>query len=145
MVRIPGFKPYNQDQTLLLSISHDEPITTNHSARVICAIVDKLDLSVFYDRYCTTTGQNAYDPRMLIKVIFYAAFKGISSSRVIEKKLHTDAAFMYLAAMQRPTYRTIIRFRKNFSDELEAIFEQIVRICPDLDPAGLDRVAFDDS
>lgn len=145
MVRNVGFKPYRQDQTLLLPLSLDEFIPANHNSRIISAIVDKLDLSALYDKYCTTTGQNAYDPRMLVKVLFYATFKGIFSSRAIENELHTDTAFMYLAAMQKPTYRTIIRFRSNFFDELETIFEQIVRICLDLDLAGLSHVAFDGS
>ena len=145
MVRNVGFKPYHQDQTLLLPLSLDEFIPANHNARIISTIVDKLDLSALYDKYCTTTGQNAYDPRMLVKVLFYATFKGIFSSRAIENELHTDTAFLYLSAMQKPTYRTISRFRSNFFDELEEIFEQIVQICLDLDLAGLNHVAFDGS
>ena len=145
MVRNVGFKPYHQDQTLLLPLSLDEFIPANHNARIISAIVDKLDLSALYDKYCTTTGQNAYDPRMLVKVLFYATFKGVFSSRAIENELHTDTAFLYLSAMQKPTYRTISRFRSNFFDELEEIFEQIVQICLDLDLAGLNHVAFDGS
>ena len=145
MVRNVGFKPYHQEQTLLLPLSLDEFIPANHNARVISAIVDQLDLSDLYATYCTTTGQNAYDPRMLVKVLFYATYKGIFSSRAIENELHTDTAFMYLAAMQKPTYRTIIRFRSRFFEQLVPIFEQIVQICLNLDLVGLNHVAFDGS
>lgn len=145
MVRIDGFKPYHQGQTLLLPLSLDDFIPANHKARVISAIVDQLDLSGLYATYCTTTGQNAYDPRMLTKVLFYATFQGIFSCRTIEHELHTDTAFMYLAAMQKPTYRTISRFRSRFFEELVPIFEQIVRICQDLGLVGLNHVAFDGS
>jgi len=145
MVRNVGFKPYHQEQTLLLPLSLDEFIPANHNARVISAIVDQLDLSDLYATYCTTTGQSAYDPRMLVKVLFYATYKGIFSSRAIENELHTDTAFMYLAAMQKPTYRTIIRFRSRFFEQLVPIFEQIVQICLNLDLVGLNHVAFDGS
>ncbi|MBN1166476.1 MAG: transposase [Methanospirillaceae archaeon] len=59
---------------------------------------------------------------MLIKVLFYATFQGVFSSREIENKLHTDTAYLYLAAMQKPTYRTISRFRTRFFDNLILLF-----------------------
>ncbi|MEG3055271.1 MAG: IS1182 family transposase [Methanoculleus sp.] len=145
MVRVDGFKPYNQEQTMLLPLSLDEFIPAGHKARIISAVVDRLDLSRLYNTYCTTVGQDAYDPRMLVKVLFYATFLGIFSSREIESHLHTDTAFMYLAAMQKPTYRTISRFRSRFFEELVPIFEQIVQICQELDLVGLNHVAFDGS
>jgi transposase len=36
---------------------------------------------------------------------------GIFSSREIDYELNTDTASMYLAPMQKPSYRTIVRFR----------------------------------
>ena len=115
----------------------------DHKARIISAVVDKMDLTVLYSSYCTANGQNAYDPWMLTKVLFYATFMGIFSSREIENELNTDTAFMYLAAMQKPSYRTIVRFRTRFFDELVPLFEQIVHICQDLDLVGLNHIAFD--
>ncbi|MEG3054848.1 MAG: hypothetical protein RQM90_01250 [Methanoculleus sp.] len=70
MVRVDGFKPYNQEQTMLLPLSLDEFIPAGHKARIISAVVDRLDLSRLYNTYCTTVGQDAYDPRMLVKVLF---------------------------------------------------------------------------
>jgi len=52
---------------------------------------------------------------------------------------------MYLAAMQKPTYRTISRFRTRFFDELVSLFEQIVMICQELGLVGLNHIAFDGS
>jgi len=61
---------YHQEQTMLLSLSVVDFIPQNHKARVISALVDKMDLSPLYSIYCTTNGQNAYDPRMLVKLLF---------------------------------------------------------------------------
>jgi len=143
MVQKEGFKPYHQGQTFLLPLSLEEFIPADHNARIINAVVDKMDLTNLYNTYDTTTGQNAFDPQMLVKVLFYATFQGEFSSRGIENKLHTDTAYMYLAAMQKPTYRTISRFRTRFFDELVPLFEQIVTICQDLGLIGLNHIAFD--
>ena len=145
MVQKDGFKPYHQGQTFLLPLSLEEFVPPNHSARIISAVVDKLDLTNLYGMYNTTVGQNAFDPQMLVKVLFYSTFEGIFSSREIENKLHTDTAYMYLAAMQKPTYRTISRFRTRFFDELVSLFEQIVMICQELGLVGLNHIAFDGS
>jgi len=72
MVRDVNFNPYTQGQTLLLPLSLDEFIPASHNTRVISAIVDQLDLSGLYATYYTTTGQNAYDPQMFAKILFYA-------------------------------------------------------------------------
>jgi len=80
---------------------------------------------------------------MLIKILFYATFLGVFSSREIESKLKTDTAFMYLAAMQTPSYRTIIRFRTRFFSDIEPVFQQIVQICQELGLVGLNHIAFD--
>ena len=143
MAQREGFKPYHQGQTMLLPLSVEEFVPADHKARIISVVVDKMDLSALYSSYCTDNGQNAYDPRMLTKVLFYATFMGIYSSREIENELNTDTAFMYLAAMQKPSYRTIARFRNRFFDELIPLFEQIVHICQDLDLVGLNHIAFD--
>lgn len=145
MVQKDGFKPYHEGQTFLLPLSLEEFVPPNHSARIISAVVDKLDLTNLYNMYNTTVGQNAFDPQMLVKVLFYSTFEGIFSSREIENKLHTDTAYMYLAAMQKPTYRTISRFRTRFFDELVPLFEQIVMICQELGLVGLNHIAFDGS
>jgi hypothetical protein len=49
MVRVDGFKPYNQEQTMLLPLSLDEFIPAGHKARIISAVVDRLDLSRLYN------------------------------------------------------------------------------------------------
>ena len=143
MKRIKGFKLCDQDQSMLLPPSIHQFVPVGHPAWVINTIVDKMDFSIFFSKYCTTNGQDAYDPRMLIKILFYATFLGTFSSREIENKLKTDTAFMYLAAMQIPSYRTIIRFRTRFFNDIESVFQQIIQICQEFGLVGLNHVAFD--
>lgn len=142
MAQRKGFKPYHQGQIMLFPLSVEEFVPADHKARIISAVVDKMDLSFLESAYCTDNGQNAYDPKMLTKVLFYATFMRIFSSREIENNLNTDTAFMYLAAMQNPSYRTIVRFRTRFYDELVPLFEQNVHICQGFDLVGLNHIAF---
>ncbi|MDR9816990.1 MAG: hypothetical protein RJR34_09500 [Candidatus Methanoculleus thermohydrogenotrophicum] len=106
MVQKDGFKPYHQGQTFPLPLSLEEFVPPNHSARIISAVVDKLDLTNLYNMYNTTVGQNLLDPQMLVKVLFYSTFEGIFSSREIEKTTpHLTPLTCNFAAMQKPTYR----------------------------------------
>ncbi len=75
MVQKEGFKPYHQGQTFLLPLSLEEVIPADHNARIISAVVDKMDLTNLYNTYDTTTGQNAFDPQMLVKYSFMPPFR----------------------------------------------------------------------
>ena len=128
MNRKQVFKEYNQNQATLLPESLDDFIPKNHKARVISNIVDRLDLSSIYDTY-KGGGTSSYDPRLMFKIILFAYCDKIFSSREIEKALHRDVAFMWIAAKQKPDFRTINNFRTNrlleiFASSLEILHEE---------------------
>lgn len=65
-----SFKEYNQDQLFLLpSLLHDF-LPEGHLARVINEVVNVLNLEDLYARY-SRLGCSAYDPQMMLKVLFY--------------------------------------------------------------------------
>jgi transposase len=80
---------------------------------------------------------------MLIKVLFYAYAVGIRSSRKIAARLESDVFFMYLAAMQRPDFRTVSDFRKAHLLRLRELFKQIVNIAQELGIAKIGHIAID--
>jgi transposase len=136
------FKKYDQKQQLLFPPSLDQFIPEDHPARTIDNIVERLDLSCIISRY-SEEGQPAYDPRLMLKVIFYAYNLGITSSREIEDHLRRDAAFMFLAAMQKPDYRTICLFRTKYLDCIVLLFRQILQVCDEMDMVGMVNVSVD--
>ncbi|OPY29509.1 MAG: Transposase DDE domain protein [Methanocella sp. PtaU1.Bin125] len=79
----------------------------------------------------------------MIKVLFYAYSLGITSSREIEDHLRRDAAFMFLAAMQKPDYRTICLFRTKYLDCVVSLFRQILQVCDEMDMVGMVNVSID--
>lgn len=136
------FKKYDQKQCFLLPYSLDDFVPPGHLARTVNEVVDMLDLGVLESRYAVL-GQRAYDPRMMLKVFFYAYFSGVTSSRSIQDKLGSDTVYMYLSGMQCPDFRTLCRFRTLHKEGMEAVFRQIVQICMSLGMVGLGNVSFD--
>jgi transposase len=136
------FKSYDQKQTMLLPLSVEEFVALEHPARTVSDIVDGLDLSLFLEKYCVR-GASSYDPRMMLKVLFYAYADGVTSSRDIADLVEGHTVYMYLAGMQRPDHRTLCRFRVMHSDGVQGVFLEIVRLCISMGMVGLGNVSFD--
>ena len=130
------FKPYKLDQLMLLPSSLHDFIPEGHLARLVDKVVEELETTSIEDKY-SELGQNTYHPKILIKLLFYGYAVGERSGRVIARRCETDTAYMYLAQMYRPDFRTINDFRKNNIVELSEYFVDIVRMCKEL---GLVRI-----
>lgn len=139
-----NFIAYNQGQLMLLPLNIREMISEDHLVHGVSTIVERLDLSCIYQGYKNDEGgRPSYHPLMLIKVLFYAYAMGIRSSRKIAARLESDIFFMYLAAMQRPDFRTISDFRKVHLLKLRELFKQIVIIARELGIAKIGHIAID--
>ena len=136
---MPKFKEYSQNQTMLLPPNITDWIPKDHQCFVINEIVNKLNISCVENTY-SDQGASAYNPRMLVKIIFYSYTKGIRSSRKIEDMSQENIVYRYLSANQFPDHGTINLFRKNHLKELENLFAQIVILCDGLgiiDPSDI--------
>lgn len=137
-------RPYDQNQCMLFPAHLKEFIEENDLCRVIDDVVNTLDLSGLY-RNVSSQGNMAYHPKMMLKVLFYAYASGIFSSRKIAKALGENVAFIFLAAWQRPDFRTISYFRKNNLEAIRDLFGQIVLLCQKLNMVKLGHISIDGS
>ena len=137
-------RPYDQGQSLLFPPNLKEFIEENDLCWVVDDVVNALDLSCLY-RNVSSEGNMPYHPRMMLKVLFYAYASGIFSSRKIAKALGENVAFIFLAAWQRPDFRTISYFRKNNLGAIRELFGQIVRLCQELKMVTLGHISIDGS
>ena len=142
MVVVVAFKKYDQHQTFIVPFNLEDFVPADSPARTIDEVVDSLDLSVFIEKY-NRRGPSPYDPRMMLKVLFYAYYNGVYSSRVIASRVLTDTVYMYLSGMQKPDYHTLCRFRTMHKTGVEQAFLDIVRLCLELGMVGLGNVSFD--
>jgi transposase len=138
------FRHYDPSQTFLLPPSLDDWLPENHEARFIAEVVDELlDLSAVYDSYVEASGAPPYDPKMMLKLLVFAYSSGVTSSREMERRCHTDVAFRWLSANAAPDYRSISRFRRRHIEALDDLFVQVLRLCAEAGLVKLGRIALD--
>lgn len=120
------FKQYSPSQNLLLPPSLDELIAPNHLVRIVNEVVDKMDIHLIINSY-EGGGTSAYHPRMMIKVLLYAYATKIYTGRRIAQALQQDITFMWLAAYNRPDFRTINNFRSGvLKQTIESLFKSML-------------------
>jgi transposase len=134
-----NLRAYCQNQSLLFPANLLDFIKNDDLCMVVDDVVNSLDLSCLYHKV-SSEGNMAYHPKMMLKVA-----SGIFSSRNIAKALGENVTFIYLAAWQRPDFRTINNFRKNNLEEIEDLFVQIVHLCQQLKMVKLGHISIDSS
>ena len=139
-----NLRPYCQNQSLLFPANLMDFIKKDDLCMVVDDVVNSLDLSCLYAKV-SPEGNTAYHPKMMLKVLFYAYASGIFSSRNIAKALGENVTFIYLAAWQRPNFRTINNFRSNNKQQIEDLFVQIVQLCQQLNMVKLGHISIDGS
>jgi len=115
------FKPYRQQQVMLLPPSLEELIPQDHLVRVVNRTVEKLNIQPLLATY-EGNGTSAYHPLMILKVLIYAYLTKTYSSRLIAKALAENIHFMWLSGMSTPDFRTINLFR---SSRLRGVIDQV--------------------
>ncbi|AQQ53973.1 IS1182 family transposase [Planococcus lenghuensis] len=116
----PAFKPY--DPTQALSIPDiGALIPDHHVARVVDQLVEAYPEEVLTACY-PGGGRPPFHPKLMLKVILYAYSQKVYSCRGIATMLHEDLPAIWLAAMQKPDFRTINHFR---SVRMGAVIDQL--------------------
>ena len=140
------FRRYEPDQALLLPPSLRDWLSEDHLAFFISDAIDALDLGAFEARYGDEgPGSQAFDPRMMVKVLVYAYATGTFSSRKIATKLHEDVAYRVLGAENFPAHRTISDFRARHLAEFSELFVQVVQTAQAVGLVKLGTLAVDGS
>lgn len=129
-------------QGLILPRSIDEFVGPGHRVRVIVEVVKRLDLSAFR-RGEAEEGRPAYPPDIFISVIFYAFSLGVFSSREMDRRCKSDCAFMFAAAGERLSHRSLSRFRAAHKEELSDLFAKVVHVCRKAGLGDTARVVID--
>ena len=140
------YRTYLPEQDLLLPPSLRDWLPEDHLAYFVSDVVEQLDLSAIESVYeKEERGQPPYHPRMMAKILIYGYCVGVFSSRRIEKRLTEDVGFRVLAAGNEPDFRTISDFRKLHLQELQGLFDQVLRIALQAGAMKLGRVVLDGS
>lgn len=123
------YKEYNQYEQWLLPPSLDEIVPENHMVRVVDSTIKELNVMQFFEKNQKGGGTSRYNPEMLTKILVYGYMTGITSSRKLGKAVRENIYFMWLAANQKPDFRTINSFRsEKLKETIEEIFIAVVKL-----------------
>jgi transposase len=139
------FRPYDQNQRLLLPPDLRDWLPRGHLALFISDVVDELDLSAIVADYDEGDGrgQPPYHPALMVKLLLYAYCVGRPSSRKIERATYDEVAFRVLAADQHPDHDSLATFRRRHLGALAALFGQVLQLCQRAGLVTLGHVALD--
>lgn len=140
------FRAYDPHQSLLLPPSLQDWLPEGHLAYFVMDVVDTLDLSALYAPYVHEQGgQPAYEPGMMLKLLFYAYCVGDRSSRQIERQTYESVPFRVITADQHPDHSTIAHFRQRHLKVIAGLFLEILLLCREAGLVKLGHVAIDGS
>lgn len=130
-IKQPVFKPYDQQQILILPPSLEELIPQGHPVRIVNEVINKLNIEPLLQAY-HIRGSSSYHPQLLLKVIVYGYVTNIYSSRKLAAACKENVFFMWLSSMSYPDHNTINRFRGvRLKNALRNVFEDVVKLLSD--------------
>jgi len=139
----PTFRPYHQDQLVMLPPSLDDLISADHSVRVVNDVINRINIEPLLNAYHIRGGSN-YHPLMLLKVLVYGYVTNIYSSRKLAEACRERVPFMWLSAMSKPDHNTINRFRGvRLKHALRSVFEEVVQLLAREGLLSIDQVYTD--
>ncbi|MCF6263161.1 MAG: transposase [Xanthomonadales bacterium] len=142
---MPNFIPYDHNQSAMVVINYQDQLQPGSFESAIHYLIErKLDISVFYPSYKNEgNGRPAYDPAILLKIILFSYSKGITSSREMQWYCETNIIFKALSCDTVPHYTTLAAFVSSKSEEIAALFEQVLLICSEERLLGNELFAID--
>lgn len=124
----------------------DSLIATDHRARIIWAMVEKLDLAAFYAEIRSRgdrAGRPATDPKVLLALWLYATTDGVGSARELERLCAEDSAYRWICGGVTTNYHTLSDFRTDHGDKLDQLMVQVLAALTHQELVTLERVAHD--
>ena len=101
----------NRDQPMMLPEDMRLWVGKDHLVWFVIEVIEGLDTSTLEALGKPGLGRPGYHPRMLAVLLIYAYLQAERSSRKIEERCRTDAAFRVATGNQFPDHSTFCRFR----------------------------------
>lgn len=142
---MPNYLDDNINQIVFLDVDYLKVLGANTFERCLYELItNKMDLSVFDSAFKNKkVGRKAYPPAMMLRIIFYAYYRGITSSRRIAESCKTDLTFMALAAGKQPHFTTIADFVSGHTDAINTVFHKVLMVCCQSGLVGKQHFAID--
>jgi transposase len=134
------YRLVNRDQPMMLPEDMRLWVGKDHLVWFVVDVIEGLDVTALEALGKPGKGRPGYDPRMLAVLLVYSYLQAERSSRRIEERCRTDAAFRVATGNTVPDHSTICRFRAAAAQAggpLEDLFTRVLFV---LAAAGLGRL-----
>jgi transposase len=140
------FRRAERRQIQMLCLSLDQMIPDDHTARLVWAYVEGLDLNALYAQIKAVEGlpgRDPIDPKILLALWLFATIDGINSARRLDRLCTEQFPYMWLCGGVSVNYHTLSDFRVNHVDILDDLLTQSVGVLLHQGLIELNRVAQD--
>lgn len=125
-----AYRHPERHQMMILPPSIDEYIGDEDPVRAYDAMIDTMGMEALGMNWePDKVGCPQYNPMVMLKILVYGYSYGIRSSRKLERALHHNLSFIWIAGGLKPDHKTISRFRRDNQDVLKGVLRQCARIC----------------
>jgi transposase len=124
----------------------DDLVGPDHPVRLVMAVVEKLDMSRFYDAIQAregVAGRDTTDPRLLVALWLYACTRGVGSARELARRCQESAPFQWLCGGVTVNHRLLSDFRSDHGAALDELFTQVIAALVDKEVVKVSRVSQD--
>lgn len=121
-------------------------VPEDHPVRGIWALVERLDLSTYYDEIesrGSNAGRPATDPAVLLALWLFANAEGVGSARLLERLCERDAPYRWICGGVPVNYHTLSDFRVSHGEKLDGLLTQVLAALMNQGVVRLKRVAQD--
>jgi transposase len=142
----PRLREPKRDQIELRAVDIESLIGEEHSARVIWAYVESLDLSELEDRIKARDehpGHPATSPRLLLALWLYATSEGVGSGRALERLCGSHDVYRWLCGGVSVNHHTLADFRIEHSVLLDRLLAEHLAALAKAGLVDLDTLAQD--
>ncbi len=142
----PRLRRPDRAQVRLEPVCLDERLPADHPARVIWKVVERLDLSAFYEPIQargSEPGRAATDPRLLVALWLYATVDGVGNGRKLDRLCREHDAYRWLCGGVSVNYHTLNDFRVQHEQRLDDLLTQVLTALIERGVVQVERISQD--
>ncbi len=125
----PRLRRPDRSQMILEAVSLDERLPADHRARTVWSVVERLDLSRFYEALKargSEPGRPGTDPKLLVSLWLYATIEGEGRGREVARLCECHDAYRWLCGGVSVNYHTLNDFRVGHAKALDELFTNVL-------------------
>jgi transposase len=142
----PRLRRPDRQQMFFEPVNLDERLPADHRARVVWAVVSKLDLTKFCEPLVnrgSTPGRSATDPALLVALWLYATIDNLGSARRLARLCTAHDAYRWLCGGVSVNYHTLSDFRVQHDAALDELFTQVIAALVSQELVTVERLSQD--